>query len=240
AVLSYGFVDFYNNTVVATDTLSPYGDNSGVYQAGDGGSDGVMTVKNNIFVDNYVGMIRAGDSFLYASNNLYFNNETDALSVTADDGNNVTADPMFVDGANGDYRLLAGSPAIDAGVDVGLPYEGAAPDMGAYEGEGITGIAENGGEIPRTFALKQNFPNPFNPTTMIEYDLPKLTHVKLIIYNSLGQEVKVLVDKHQSSGSFKVEWNGRDKYGNRLSSGFYFCRIQADGFVKTSKMLLLK
>ncbi|MBD3226233.1 MAG: T9SS type A sorting domain-containing protein [Caldithrix sp.] len=239
AVLSYGFTDFFNNTVVGTDTLSPYGDNSGVYEAGDNMSNGVMTVKNNIFHSNSAAITRAGDSYLYSSHNLFFDNERDTLGITEDHGNNLMTDPMFVSVDDDDYRLKEGSPALNAGTDVGLAYTGAAPEMGAYEGEGVTNI-EDTNELPTVYALKQNYPNPFNPETTIRYDLPEHANVKLTIFNALGQKVRVLVDHQKAAGQYKVVWDGRDTNGHKVSTGIYFYHIQAGDFQKTLKMLLLK
>ncbi len=94
--------------------------------------------------------------------------------------------------------------------------------------------------IPKTFQLFQNYPNPFNPQTRIRYDLPVSGHVKLIIYNVLGQKVKVLVDQIQDAGHKSVIWDGRDQGGQEVASGIYFYKIIAENFHKTKKMVLLK
>jgi hypothetical protein len=93
---------------------------------------------------------------------------------------------------------------------------------------------------PASFSLSQNYPNPFNPQTQIRYALPADCHVKLTIYNLLGQKVKVLVDKHQSAGYKTVHWDGKDERGDDVASGIYFYRIQAGEFMQAKKMLLLK
>jgi len=98
-------------------------------------------------------------------------------------------------------------------------------------------------EIPTSFSLEQNFPNPFNPTTTIQFSLPKSGDVTLKIYNLLGEEVKTLVDEYREAGNHSVQFNA-----NNLSSGIYFYRLQVldpetssgQGFVETKKMLLLK
>lgn len=89
--------------------------------------------------------------------------------------------------------------------------------------------------IPTAFALHQNYPNPFNPTTKISFDVPKAGHVKLVIYNSLGQEVETLIDKQLTPNSYEVDFNA-----SNLSSGLYFYKIVSDNFISTKKMLLLK
>ncbi len=93
---------------------------------------------------------------------------------------------------------------------------------------------------PQTFSLSENYPNPFNAQTQINYALPKDCNVKVTIYNLLGQRVRVLVDEHQSAGYKTVHWDGKDERGVEVASGVYFYRIQAEDFVQTKKMLLLK
>ncbi len=93
---------------------------------------------------------------------------------------------------------------------------------------------------PQTFSLSENYPNPFNAQTQINYALPKDCNVKVTIYNLLGQRVKTLVDEHQSAGYKTVHWEGKDERGVEVASGVYFYRIQAEEFVQTKKMLLLK
>jgi len=89
--------------------------------------------------------------------------------------------------------------------------------------------------LPDKIALYQNFPNPFNPTTEIRFDLPKAERVQLRIYNSLGQLVVSLIDEPRAPGSYAVSWDG-----SHAATGLYFCRLQAGNFVQTKKMLLLK
>jgi hypothetical protein len=100
---------------------------------------------------------------------------------------------------------------------------------------------------PQSYVLRQNYPNPFsargifdNPTTQIGYELPKTGQVSLIIYNSLGQEVRRLVDKQQASGYHRVTWNGRDQNGKPVPSGVYHYRLQVGDYVATKRMLMAK
>jgi hypothetical protein len=86
-----------------------------------------------------------------------------------------------------------------------------------------------------TFQLAQNYPNPFNPSTSIRYELKDSRVVTLKIYNSLGQEVKTLVNKLQSAGIYEVNFNATG-----LNSGVYFYSFQAGNFIETKKMTLLK
>jgi len=90
-------------------------------------------------------------------------------------------------------------------------------------------------EIPMDFILSQNYPNPFNPSTTIQYAIKERSSVELVLYDILGREVKVLVNKEQDAGYFKINFNAGD-----LATGIYFYRLQAGSFVETKKMILLK
>ena len=95
--------------------------------------------------------------------------------------------------------------------------------------------------LPEAFALADNFPNPFNPATTIQYALPQAADVELTVYNLVGQPVRTLVAEHQSAGRYAVEWDATNDSGHSLSSGMYFYRLQAGGaFLEVKKMLLLK
>jgi len=83
--------------------------------------------------------------------------------------------------------------------------------------------------------LSQNHPNPFNPATQISYTLARDGHVKLEIYNLLGQKVATLVDKHQEAGQKRVHWEAKD-----FSSGIYFYKLTAGDFTATKKMVLIR
>ena len=94
---------------------------------------------------------------------------------------------------------------------------------------------------PTAFSLADNFPNPFNPATTIQYALPQAADVELTVYNVVGQPVRTLVAEHQSAGRYAVEWDATNDSGHSLSSGMYFYRLQAgEEFREVKKMLLLK
>jgi hypothetical protein len=94
--------------------------------------------------------------------------------------------------------------------------------------------------IPESFALHANYPNPFNPTTTILYDLPEAAMVHLVIYDVLGRQVRTLINQDLTAGYHKAVWDATDDLGRPLSGGLYIYRIQAGGFSKTMKMVLLK
>ena len=102
--------------------------------------------------------------------------------------------------------------------------------------DGITWIDQGSGEIyPQKYSLSQNYSNPFNPITNIEYRIPKSEQVELSVYNLLGQKVATLVNKKQTAGTYNVVWDA-----NRFSSGIYYYRIEAGEFQDVKKMILLK
>ena len=90
-------------------------------------------------------------------------------------------------------------------------------------------------EIPTEFSLSQNYPNPFNPSTTIRYGLPEKAHVRLEMFNVLGQWVASLVDEVQEAGYHFVRFDGTG-----LASGLFFYRLRAGDFVETKRFLLLR
>jgi hypothetical protein len=102
----------------------------------------------------------------------------------------------------------------------------------AVEGEEI--------DLPTEFGLSQNYPNPFNPATEINFALPENAHVKIEIFNVLGQKVQTLIDADMDAGYKSIVWNGTDRGGKSVSSGVYLYRMQAGEKTFTKKMLMLK
>ena len=94
--------------------------------------------------------------------------------------------------------------------------------------------------LPAQLQLFQNYPNPFNPETTIEYALPKPGIAKLVIYDMLGQEVKVLVNEFQQAGAKFVVWDGKNNQDQPVPSGVYIYQLVTDGFTQSSKSVLLK
>lgn len=100
----------------------------------------------------------------------------------------------------------------------------------------VVSVEDNKNEaVPNEFSISQNYPNPFNPATKIIYSLPEAGEVKLRIYDAIGREVSLLVDKFENSGRHTIEFNGRN-----LSSGVYFYRIEYQNNFVTRKMILIK
>ena len=110
-------------------------------------------------------------------------------------------------------------------------------DMKAQTSSGVINITGK----PTSFGLDQNYPNPFNPSTTISYQVPEDgQQVKIVVYNMTGQLVRTLVDANQRAGEYKVLWDGKNDYGQQVSTGLYFFRMRASNFVSVKKMLLVK
>ncbi|MBI2504746.1 MAG: PD40 domain-containing protein [Candidatus Latescibacteria bacterium] len=100
--------------------------------------------------------------------------------------------------------------------------------------------AEEEAALPPRFSLQPNYPNPFNPSTTLRYELDDLQEVRLSIYNVMGQEMWVLVDQARGPGRCEVEWGGRDALGHPVGAGIYLYRLQAGGSTQVRKMTLVK
>lgn len=118
---------------------------------------------------------------------------------------------------------------------VGFPISFSIPGSVKELTSGTIGINSISNLISEGYHLNQNFPNPFNPNTLINYDIGKPGFVKLTVYNSIGKEVALLVNGKQEKGSYEVNF-AADNY----PAGLYFYKLEADEFTETKKMLLVK
>jgi hypothetical protein len=149
------------------------------------------------------------------------------------------------------------SSYVGTGTYVGLSFASYVPNTSGWAVTSTGGIAGFYGTttgvgepttagIPETFALMQNFPNPFNPTTTIRYSLPMDAFVSLKVYSILGQEVATLKEEFQNVGTFNLLWNGKNNAGVQVASGVYLYRMVAkpanggQPFTSLKKMILLK
>jgi hypothetical protein len=119
----------------------------------------------------------------------------------------------------------------------------------SFEGAEVTiepGAARAGSILPKQLVLRQNVPNPFNPSTTITFSVPERnegpdgTQIRLEVFNIRGSRIAVLADGYFPAGVHRVHWKGIDYAGRNLASGVYFYRLQASGRVMTRKMILLK
>jgi hypothetical protein len=168
---------------------------------------------------------------------------------TLDGGHNLDADPRFVDAPGGDLRLLAGSPAIDAGdsEDPNLPETdmdgnprivGAAVDMGAYEYQSVTEMPVD--DVPKVVGIVSTVPNPFNPQTTITFEIPREQDVAVVVYDLLGRRVQVISEGHRSPGRHEVSWDGGGYQGRAMPSGTYLVRLETESGVEARKITLVR
>jgi len=94
--------------------------------------------------------------------------------------------------------------------------------------------------IPTVFALHENYPNPFNPTTTLRFDLPEVSDITLTIYNMLGQRVKTFNMNDTPAGFHSIKWNAINDYGDPVGAGVYLYQLRANQYLETRKMVLLK
>lgn len=113
---------------------------------------------------------------------------------------------------------------VESGFIAGVIFRGAT-----------SAVPDQSTGLPVSFSLSQNFPNPFNPSTVIRYQVPVASHVRLAVYDILGREVRVLVNEQKTAGRYEVKFGA-----SGLASGVYVYRMQAGAFADTKKLLLLK
>ncbi|MBN1781306.1 T9SS type A sorting domain-containing protein, partial [bacterium] len=110
----------------------------------------------------------------------------------------------------------------------------ALDQLGYVAGEGTVAVQISSGK-PERYELSRNYPNPFNPSTMVQYAVPERGLVTLTVFNMLGQEVTTLVNEVQEAGVYQMTWDAA-----QCNSGMYFVRMNAGGQVLTHKMMFLK
>jgi len=103
-----------------------------------------------------------------------------------------------------------------------------------------TGINSFKVNCPDEFILKQNFPNPFNPQTVIEFSVPKTEHIVVEVFNVMGQKIRLLLDEKKNPGLYQLVWDGKDDNQAHVVAGTYLLRIKAADFTQTIKMSFVK
>ncbi len=121
-----------------------------------------------------------------------------------------------------------------------IPAEEVCVQAFIPDGGGVKEIPGSEDSRPSEFFLSQNYPNPFNPATNFQFSLPKSVHVRVEIFNIVGQKVRTLVNEQMKPGVYLVDWDGEDEKGSFVSSGIYFYRMQAGDFSDMKKMVLVK
>ncbi len=164
---------------------------------------------------------------------------------------NIDLDPLFRDPAGDDFHLMAiacgdssDSPCIDTGdpnvsdslLDCSWGLGTTDSDMGAYGGGNIlTGIDEMNPDVSRRLVLARNYPNPFNVSTSLEYNLPEPSYLTIDIYNILGRQVATIFEGTQEAGKHTITWDA-----SAFPSGVYFARLKTKRHSRTIRLVLLK
>jgi len=165
---------------------------------------------------------------------------------------NIIVDSIYIDQNDGsgfwvslgEYFLTANVEVKVKVMDTGESSVGAVLRADAVKFsliEEVTGIESSTAEsIPSKYQLHQNYPNPFNPETVIAYQIPKAEHVKIEVFNLLGERIKTLINLFLPAGNHSITWDGKNYNGSRVASGTYFYRIKAGNFIQTKKMIYLR
>ncbi|HPG39431.1 MAG TPA: T9SS type A sorting domain-containing protein [bacterium] len=241
---------FINNTIINNNC----GGGGAIWE-----SDGSIPLFiNNIICGNIPAQVRLEASAKMNFINCLIEGGREGFKGTAFTGTYqdcLDSNPLFADST--DFHLQDASPCIGAGVDsievltkwyYAPVYDlegnsrpnpvGSHPDIGAFEnplGSPVTGVVKEPGQLPGKLQLFQNFPNPFNPTTTIQFYLPNRTNVTLKVYDSLGREVGKLINAELPSGNHSVLFEAKD-----LPSGLYICRLKSGDHIQYQKLLLIR
>ncbi|GBD89133.1 doubled CXXCH motif [bacterium BMS3Abin03] len=140
------------------------------------------------------------------------------------------ADPIFNIGVDADLGDWTETTDI-ALADSLMNYYGP----GGIWWDHIVKVERENSGIPETYALSQNFPNPFNPATQINFSIPEASTVKIVVYDIVGREVEVLVNDYLDAGNYSTSWNAAN-----YASGIYLYRMETNGFAQVKKMILMK
>ncbi|GEM_PF-2651681 len=180
----------------------------------------------------------AGEASLFAES---ADNASVALQTSEVQGDRYFAD-VFQSSVSGEATLVTLTFRV---IDLTVPGRLEITELLISDGTGrlnqIPGIRlDEVKAIPNDYALSLNYPNPFNPTTEIPFQLPEAGKISLAIYNLLGQQIRVLENGHLPAGYFRLQWDGRDDHRRHVASGVYLYQLIRQGGIHTQRMLLLK
>ncbi|MFQ5606516.1 MAG: S8 family peptidase [Candidatus Zixiibacteriota bacterium] len=206
-----------------------------IYQSGSGVAVGLVGLSAQY--SGFVRMNQPGKS-AFSRADKYASLLPDSIEsnsgVPADWYSQMNAGPITL--TPGDSQTVA--LALVLGSNLGELADAASRARSAYLIP--TSVGQDQSLLPEGFALAQNYPNPFNPETTIEFSLPTAAPARLIVYNALGQAVRILYDSPAHAGLTRLRWDGRADSGAPVASGVYFYRLETDSFSLTRKMALIK
>ncbi|HOT96889.1 MAG TPA: right-handed parallel beta-helix repeat-containing protein [bacterium] len=205
-----------------------------------GNVDSVQIINNVLCHSGRLTHIGARENVrhLTVRRNLYY--PVPKVIENTSDTEAVEGDPGFVNPGQNDFSLRPGSPAIDAGLDLGWPYAGSAPDLGALEGNIAASVHHHSTPSPQRggVMLENGMPNPFKQETRLRYRLNSNANVQMEIYDLSGRIVATLVSEEQPKGFYTQSWDGRDSAGKLLPSGIYFCRLRTPAEQIVQKLII--
>ncbi|MEJ2616085.1 MAG: T9SS type A sorting domain-containing protein [Ignavibacteriaceae bacterium] len=118
-------------------------------------------------------------------------------------------------------------------------YSANTNEQGYFSISAITDIEEDLSQVPQNYIVLSNYPNPFNPSTAIYFELPKADDIEIVIYDILGREIRVLYKAFHEAGSDQIIWDGRNNRNSPVAAGIYLCRLKTKDMFKVHKMVLL-
>ena len=161
--------------------------------------------------------------------------DTTITTTVTFSANSITAGPNFTIASTGDVILSAKTIAV---IPQFFIVKGGK--LRVVSGAPPVSVETEDPLLPDEFIVHQNFPNPFNPETEIRFALTRDSHVVINIYNTLGQQIGILIDTEYTAGFHSVRWDGTDRNGSPVSSGVYLYQIQAGEFSQVRKMSLIR
>jgi len=201
-----------------------------------------MDIPNNMVVTNVTGLGRFDDGTIDGGSgetedgSFYFLGYDFATAIEPGEGAILEVEVQFSDDLN-NSSIVFMINSISAGDVNAVPVTILADNFGQFSGY-LNTIVD--GVLPQDFQLHSNYPNPFNPSTLISYDLAFETNVKLNIYDMRGRMIDSLVNQVQNAGMHTIQWDAMDYKGSGVSAGVYLYKLEAGGKVFTEKMIFMK
>ena len=198
-----------------------------------------LHVLKELDASNITSVYRYEDGNIYQIRCIYEENGQDTLAswpVSYTGSNDVSCRPLSTPPPKG-FTIRKTDNLINSAV----LYVDSFTNGLYFDASSFSGVGDKASDKPmKRFSSSQNYLNPFNARTTIEYSLDKDGQINIIVHNILGNKIKTLLSGHKCRGNYKVVWDGTDDDGNSVASGIYFCSIRTEDEKKCNKMLLVK
>jgi hypothetical protein len=226
---------WFNNTFGSTDSSFL----SATFDRGAGTLEAILDLEGNVFGGSDPDPVTLTGTYSSNGFSATGNSPTYGDMILSGDGSgNMMGRMPNVPNPGIDSTTLSGtfnSTNIDLTYIVYFTGGGTADGVINMVKDPASSVEKESDIVPDGFALEQNFPNPFNPSTTIRFAVPEQSFVRLEIFNTLGEKVDVLLLEELNAGTYRVDWNG-----NNLTSGTYYYSLTTDNFRQTKKLILLK